>query len=49
MSLDSVIAQGVSDAVKSLYGVDPPADKIVPPATRTVFEGYRTVGGFPWG
>ena len=48
MSLDSVIAQGVSDAVKSLYGVDTPADKIVPQATRKEFEGNLTVVVFPW-
>lgn len=48
MSLDNIIAQGVARAVKELYGVDTPADKIVPQATRKEFEGNLTVVVFPW-
>jgi len=48
MSLDSIISQGVSRAVKELYGVDTPADQIVPQATRKEFEGNLTVVVFPW-
>ncbi|MDE6360603.1 MAG: arginine--tRNA ligase [Muribaculaceae bacterium] len=48
MSLDSVISQGVSRAVKELYGVDTPAEQIVPQATRKEFEGNLTIVVFPW-
>ncbi len=48
MSLDSIISQGVSRAVKELYGVDTPAEQIVPQATRKEFEGNLTVVVFPW-
>ena len=41
-------AQGVSRAVKELYGVDTPAEQIVPQATRKEFEGNLTVVVFPW-
>ncbi len=33
MSIDSIIAEAVARAVKELYGIDTPADKIVPQAT----------------
>ena len=48
MSIDSIIAQAVSKAVKELYGIDTPADSIVPQATRKEFEGNLTVVVFPW-
>jgi len=48
MSIDSIIAQAVAKAVKALYGLDTPADKIVPQATRKEFEGNLTVVVFPW-
>lgn len=48
MSIDQIIAQGVAKAVKELYGVDTPADKIVPQTTRKEFDGNLTVVVFPW-
>ena len=48
MSLDSIISQGVSRAVKELYGIDTPASEIIPQATRKEFEGNLTVVVFPW-
>ncbi|MDE6461455.1 MAG: arginine--tRNA ligase [Muribaculaceae bacterium] len=48
MQIDLIIAQAVSRAVKELYGVDTPAEKIVPQATRKEFEGNLTVVTFPW-
>ena len=48
MSLDSIISQGVSRAVKELYGVNTPAEQIVPQATRKEFEGNLTIVVFPW-
>ena len=48
MSIDCIIAQAVSKAVKDLYGIDTPAENIVPQATRKEFEGNLTVVVFPW-
>lgn len=48
MSIDNIIAQAVSKAVKELYGIDTPAESIVPQATRKEFEGNLTVVVFPW-
>ena len=48
MSIDSIIAQAVSKAVKDLDGIDTPAEIIVPQATRKEFEGNLTVVVFPW-
>lgn len=48
MSIDSIIANAVSRAVKDLYGIETPAEKIVPQATRKEFEGNLTVVVFPW-
>ncbi len=48
MSIDNIIAEAVSRAVKQLYGIDTPSDKIVPQATRKEFEGNLTVVVFPW-
>ena len=48
MSIDKVISQSVAEAVKALYGIDCPADSVVPQDTRKEFEGDRTVVVFPW-
>lgn len=48
MSIDNIIANAVSKAVKELYGVDTPADKIQLSATKKEFEGNLTVVVFPW-
>lgn len=48
MSLDNIIAMAVSHAVKELYGVDTPADKIQLSTTKKEFEGNLTVMVFPW-
>ena len=48
MIVDKIISEAVSHAVKELYGVDCPADSIVPQATRKEFEGNLTVVTFPW-
>ena len=48
MSIDSIISEAVSKAVKALYDCETPADKIVPQATRKEFEGNVTVVVFPW-
>ena len=48
MSIDCIIAQAVSKAVEDLYGIDTPAENIVPQATRKEFEGNLTVVVFPW-
>ncbi len=48
MIIDNIISQAVSNAVKELYGVDAPAESIVPQATRKEFEGNLTIVTFPW-
>ena len=48
ISIDSIISEGVAKAVKALYGIDTPANQIVPQATRKEFEGNVTVVVFPW-
>ncbi len=48
MLIDNIISQAVSRAVNALYGVDTPADQIVPQATRKEFEGNLTIVTFPW-
>ena len=48
MIIDNIISQAVSNAVKSLYGVDAPAESIVPQATRKEFEGDLTIVTFNW-
>jgi arginyl-tRNA synthetase len=48
MSLDNIIAQAVSRAVKELYGVETAPESIVPQATRKEFEGNMTIVVFPW-
>lgn len=48
MIIDNIISQAVSNAVNSLYGVDAPAESIVPQATRKEFEGDLTIVTFNW-
>ncbi|MDE6535569.1 MAG: arginine--tRNA ligase [Muribaculaceae bacterium] len=48
MLIDNIISQAVSRAVNALYGVDTPAEQIVPQATRKEFEGNLTIVTFPW-
>ncbi len=48
MSIDNIISQAVSHAVKDLYGIDTPATDIVPQSTKKEFEGNLTVVFFPW-
>ncbi|MBO5444284.1 MAG: arginine--tRNA ligase [Muribaculaceae bacterium] len=48
MKIESIITQGVSDAVKELYALDFPADKIQPQQTKKEFEGNLTVMAFPF-
>lgn len=48
MNIDSIISAAVAKAVKNLYGIDTPAETIVPQATRREFEGNLTVVVFPW-
>ncbi len=48
MSIDNIIQEAVSRAVKELYGVDTPAGEVVLQATRREFEGNLTVVVFPW-
>ncbi len=48
MSVETIIADGVSQAIKTLYGADVPASSIVPQATKKEFEGHLTVVAFPF-
>lgn len=48
MSIDNIIAKAVSKAVKELYGVDTPPEKIQLSTTKKEFEGNLTVMVFPW-
>ncbi len=48
MNIDNIVSQGVSDAVKKLYGLDVPPEKISPSATKKEFEGNLTVMVFPF-
>ncbi|MBR6284977.1 MAG: arginine--tRNA ligase [Muribaculaceae bacterium] len=48
MSIDNILAQATAAAVKALYGVDFPADKIVPQTTKKEFEGNETIVVFPF-
>lgn len=48
MKIESIITQGVSDAVKQLYALDFPAEKIQPQQTKKEFEGNLTVMAFPF-
>ena len=48
MSIDNLLAQATANAVKALYDVDFPADKIVPQTTKKEFEGNETIVVFPF-
>ncbi len=48
MSIDNLIQEAVSKALKGLYGLDVEANTIVPQATRKEFEGNLTIVVFPW-
>lgn len=48
MNIDNIIATSVTNALKELYGLDFPADKIQISATRKEFEGNMTVVVFPF-
>ena len=48
MSIDQILAQATAAAVKELYGVDFPAEKIVPQTTKKEFEGNETIVVFPF-
>ncbi len=48
MNIDSIIAQGVADAVKALYGQDVTPDSVTVQATKKEFEGNLTVVVFPY-
>ena len=48
MSIDQILAQATAQAVKELYGVDFPAEKIVPQTTKKEFEGNETIVVFPF-
>ncbi len=48
MSIDHILAQATAVAVKELYGVDFPAEKIVPQTTKKEFEGNETIVVFPF-
>ena len=48
MSIDQILAEGTAQAVKELYGVDFPAEKIVPQTTKKEFEGNETIVVFPF-
>lgn len=48
MSIDNIISQAVADAVKALYDLEMPAEKIVPQTTKKEFEGNLTIVVFPF-
>ena len=48
MSIDNIISQATADAVKVLYGLELPAEKIVPQTTKKEFEGNLTIVVFPF-
>ena len=48
MNVDSIIAQGVADAVKALYGQDVTPESVTVQATKKEFEGNLTVVVFPY-
>ena len=48
MSIDNIIAEAVSKAVKDLYNVECTPSSVVPQPTRKEFEGNLTVVVFPW-
>ena len=48
MTVESIIAEGTSKALKALYDVDVAPENIVPQATRKEFEGNLTIVVFPF-
>ncbi len=48
MSIDKIISEAASKAVKELYGIDADPAAIAPQATRKEFEGNLTIVVFPW-
>ncbi len=48
MSIDNILAQATAQAVKALYDLDFPAEKIVPTTTKKEFEGNLTIVVFPF-
>lgn len=48
MSIDNIISQATAEAVKTLYGLDIEASKIVPQTTKKEFEGNLTIVVFPF-
>ena len=48
MSIDTILAQAAAAAVKELYGMEFPAEKIVPQTTKKEFEGNETIVVFPF-
>lgn len=48
MSIDNIISQATADAVKVLYDLELPAEKIVPQTTKKEFEGNLTIVVFPF-
>lgn len=48
MTIESIIAEAVSKALKELYGAEVDAATIVPQATRKEFEGNLTIVVFPY-
>lgn len=48
MNIEQIISEGVATGVKELYGVDFPAEKVNPSATKKEFEGNLTVVVFPF-
>ncbi|MDE6408754.1 MAG: arginine--tRNA ligase [Muribaculaceae bacterium] len=48
MTIESIIAQGVVNAVKELYGADVAEKQALPSATKKEFEGDLTVVVFPF-
>ncbi len=48
MSIDNIISQAVSNAVKNLYGIEVEASSITPQTTKKEFEGNLTIVVFPW-
>ena len=46
--IDTILAQATAEAVKALYGLDFPAEKIVLQTTKKEFEGNVTIVVFPF-
>ena len=48
MSIDNILMQATSEAVKELYGLDFAAEKVTLQTTKKEFEGNFTVVVFPF-